>query len=80
MNKILNFFADKFVFWNLKKISYGYLNLIDSREKEYFFGNKKSSLKAKIKINNPNFCYKIIRKGSSGLGDSYIKMNLRLRI
>tara|TARA_Y100000590_G_scaffold225405_1_gene254813 strand:- start:82 stop:1269 length:1188 start_codon:yes stop_codon:yes gene_type:complete len=73
MNKILNFFADKFVFWNLKKISYGYLNLIDSREKEYFFGNKKSSLKAKIKINNPNFCYKIIRKGSSGLGDSYIK-------
>ena len=29
MNLSLNNFADQFVFWNLKKISYGFLELID---------------------------------------------------
>tara|TARA_B100001123_G_scaffold81776_1_gene93239 strand:- start:596 stop:1747 length:1152 start_codon:yes stop_codon:yes gene_type:complete len=60
------------VFLNLKKISYGYLNLVDSNDKEYFFGDSKSFLKAKIKINNPSFCLNILRKGSSGLGESYM--------
>ncbi len=73
MNKILNYISDRFVFWNLRKISSGYLRLIDSKEKNYSFGDNKSSLKAKIKINNPSFCYNILRKGSSGLGESYIK-------
>ncbi len=73
MNKILNYISDRFVFWNLRKISSGYLMLIDSKEKNYSFGDNKSSLKAKIKINDPSFCYNILRKGSSGLGESYIK-------
>ena len=73
MNKILNYFFDKFVFWNLKKISFGYLHLIDSKGKQYFFGDNKSLLKAKIRINDPSFCYKILRKGSSGLAESYMK-------
>ena len=72
MNKILNYISDQFVYWNLKKISHGYLILIDPREKEHFFGDKKSFLKAKIKINNPSFCFNILRKGSTGLGESYI--------
>ena len=49
MNKILNHFFDQFVFWNLKKISFGHLHLIDSKGKEHFFGNNKSLLKARIK-------------------------------
>ena len=61
MNKILNYFADIFVFWNLGKISNGYLNLIDSNGKEYFFGDSKNTLRAQIKINDPSFCYKILR-------------------
>jgi len=73
MSKILNYISDLFVFWNLKKISNGSLSLIDSKDKKYFFGDNKSLLRAKIKINNPSFCYKILREGSSGLGDSYIK-------
>jgi len=73
MNKILDYFFDQFVFWNLKKISFGYLHLINSKGKQYFFGDNKSLLKAKIKINDPSFCYKILRKGSSGLAESYIK-------
>ena len=72
MNKILNYIAQQFIFFNLKKISYGYLNLVDSKGKEYFFGDKKSLLKAKIKINNPSFFFNILRKGSSGLCESYM--------
>ena len=72
MNKILNYAADQFVFLNLKKISNGYLNLIDSNGKEYFFGDNRNFLKAKIKINNPSFCFNILRKGSSGLAESYM--------
>ena len=73
MNKILHHFFDQFVFMNLKKISFGYLHLTDSKGKEHFFGNNKSLLKARIKINEPSFCYKILRKGSSGLAESYMK-------
>ena len=67
-----NYLADQFVFRNLKKISYGYLELTDSSDKKHFFGNKDSLLKAQIKINDPSFTLKILRNGSSGLGESYI--------
>ena len=72
MNLSLNYVSDQFVFWNLKNISYGYLELVDSNGIKYFFGNKDSSLKAQIKINNPDFTSKLLRKGSTGLGESYI--------
>ena len=72
MNLSLNYLSDQFVFWNLKNISYGYLDLVDSNGIKYFFGNKDSSLKAQIKINNPDFTSKLLRKGSAGLGESYI--------
>jgi len=72
MNRVLNYISDLFVFWNLKKISNGFINLTDSKGKNHFFGDRKSFLKAKIKINDPSFCYKILRKGSTGLGESYI--------
>ena len=38
MNLSLNYLSDQFVFWNLKKITQGYLQLTDSEGKEYFFG------------------------------------------
>ena len=72
MNLNFNYLADQFVFWNLKKISYGYLELIDVKGYKYFFGNKESPLNAYIKINDPSFTSKLLRKGSSGLGESYI--------
>ena len=50
MNKILHHFFDQFVFMNLKKISFGYLHLTDSKGKKHFFGNNKSLPKAKIKM------------------------------
>ena len=69
----LNYLSDQFVFWNLKKITQGYLQLTDSEGKEYFFGDNKSSLKARVRINNPAFSLKLLKNGSSGLGESYIK-------
>jgi cyclopropane-fatty-acyl-phospholipid synthase len=72
MNLNLNYFADQFVFWNLKKINYGFLELTDSNGIKYFFGNRNSLLKAQIKINDPSFTLKILREGSSGLGESYM--------
>jgi len=72
MNLSLTNFADQFVFWSLRKISYGYLELIDSGGFKHCFGNKESLLKANIKISNPKFTSKLLRKGSSGLGESYI--------
>ena len=73
MNLGLNYISDKFVFWNLQKITKGYLQLIDSRGKEYFFGDTDSSLKAKVKINDPGFSLQLLKKGSIGLAESYIK-------
>ena len=72
MNKILTYISDQFVFWNLRKITNGHLNLVDAKGKEHFFGDNKSFLKAKLKINNPSFCFNILTKGSSGLGEAYI--------
>jgi len=68
----LNHIADQFVFWNLNKISYGYLELSDHKRNRHFFGNKNSSLQASIKINDPSFSLKLLQQGSSGLGESYI--------
>ena len=72
MTKILYYISDLFVFWKLKKISDGHLIIIDSKGKKHSFGNGKNFLKAKIKIIDPSFCYKILREGSAGLGESYI--------
>ena len=72
MNFTINRLSDKFIFWNLKKISYGYLELIDSSGNLHSFGKSTSSLKVKLKINNPSFSLKLIKKGSIGLADSYI--------
>ena len=68
----INSIADKFVFYNLKNIDYGYLHLTDSKGSEYFFGDRNSALKANVKINSPKFSLKLLTKGSSGLGESYI--------
>ena len=72
MNLYINYLANQFVYHHLKKIKYGYLQVVDSKDKEYFFGDKKSNLKAKIKINYPGFFLRLLRRGSSGLGESYV--------
>ena len=68
----LNYLSDRFVFWNLQKISHGFLELTDYRGKKYNFGDKENLLQAKIKIKDPSFSKKLLRKGSTGLGESYM--------
>ena len=37
MNFGLNHLSDRYVFWNLKKITHGFLELVDSNGKKHFF-------------------------------------------
>ena len=66
-------FTDKIVFKFLKLIKYGSLELTNFDNKKYIFGDLKEELKVKIKINKPGFTYQIIKNGSIGLAEAYIK-------
>ena len=65
--------SDNFVFGTLKFISYGSLNIINFDGKEYLFGDKNSNLKAHLKINKPGITFKIIKNGSVGLAEAYMR-------
>ncbi len=69
----LNFVSDKIVFGILKDIKVGHLKLTNPDGKTYNFGNIKDSLKANIKIKNKNFTSSLIKSGSVGLAESYMK-------
>ncbi len=68
----INYLSDKVVFNILKDIQYGHLELINHNGKSFQFGDSKSSLKANIKIKNPNFTFNLIKGGSVGLAESYM--------
>ena len=65
--------SDKIVFSILKDIKIGHLELTSYDGKNYSFGNIKDSLHADIKIKNENFTFNLIRSGSVGLAESYMK-------
>jgi hypothetical protein len=69
----LNIVTDKIVFKFLKLIKHGNLELINYDNKKFIFGNSNDKLKVKIKINKPGFTYQIIKNGSIGLAEAYIK-------
>ena len=68
-----NAIADKVVFKSLKFIKYGSIELINYDNKKYFFGSPKEELKVKIKVNKPGLTYKIIKSGSIGMAESYMR-------
>ena len=69
----LNSLSDKIVFKFLKNIQFGYLEIINHDGKYYKFGNSNETLKANIKIQNPNFMFNLIKGGSVGFAESYMK-------
>ena len=69
----LSIVSDKIVFSILKDIKIGHLELTNYDGKNYSFGNIKDSLRADIKIKNKNFTFNLIRSGSVGLAESYMK-------
>ena len=65
--------ADKIVFKFLNNINFGYLELTTFDGKILKFGNSDEKLKANIKIKKPNFNYNLIRGGSIGFAESYMR-------
>jgi cyclopropane-fatty-acyl-phospholipid synthase len=65
--------SDKIVFNTLKNIEFGYLEIINHNGKLLKFGNPKDSLKANLKIKNPNFTFNLIKGGSVGFAESYMR-------
>ena len=70
---LLNNVADKLVFKFLSKINYGYLELTTFDREVLKFGNPNDKLHANILIKEANFNYNLIRGGSIGFAESYMR-------
>ena len=70
---LLNNVADKLVFKFLSKINYGYLELTTFDGNVLKFGNPNDKLQANIIIKKQNFNYNLIRGGSIGFAESYMR-------
>ena len=68
-----NLLSDKIVFNSLKLIKHGYLEIQNHDSKIYKFGNENELLRAKIKINKPGLTFQIIKSGSVGLAEAYMR-------
>jgi len=71
----LNTLSDKIVFNILKDIEFGYLELFNHDGECYKFGNPNDLLKAKIIVKKSNFTFDLIKGGSVGFAESYMKNN-----
>ena len=69
----LNIISDKIVFNSLKLIKYGNLKLTNYNGKQYNFGKPEEKLKVNVKINNPGLTYNIIKSGSIGMAEAYMR-------
>jgi len=70
---IFNKISDNFVFKALKNIKYGQLKLTNFNGDVYYFGEKKENFKVEIIIRKPGFTLNLIKNGSIGLAESYMK-------
>ena len=68
-----NNISDKIVFNTLKFIKCGNINLTNYNGKKYNFGNPKEKLKVNVTINKPGLTYHIIKSGSVGMAEAYIR-------
>ena len=66
-------FADKIVFRILQDIDSGYLEITSFDGVIIKFGNPEDPLKASIRIKKPNFTFNLIRGGSIGFAESYMR-------
>ena len=69
----INNISDKIVFSMLKHIKHGVLELTNHDKKKYIFGTDSGGLEVSLKINRPDLTYKIIKSGSVGLGEAYMR-------
>ena len=66
-------FSDKIVFNILKDIDSGYLEITNFLGENFKFGNKDDPLKAYLKIKKPNFTFNLIKGGSIGFAEAYMR-------
>ena len=65
--------SDIIVFNALKSIKYGYLEITKIDGEILKFGNPDNNLKVTLKIKDESLMYNLIKNGSIGLGESYMK-------
>ena len=65
--------SDTIVFNALKSIKYGYLEITKIDGEILRFGNPDDNLKVTLKIKDESLMYNLIKNGSVGLGESYMK-------
>ena len=65
--------SDKIVFNILSDIKIGFLEITNYQGKVFKVGNPQDDLKAKLKIINPNFSFNLIKGGSIGFAESYMR-------
>ena len=69
----INIISDKLVFQTLKFIKHGNIKLINYDNKTYNFGSSEEELNVTIKINKPGLTYQIVKSGSVGLAEAYMR-------
>ncbi len=65
--------SDNLLFKGLRLIKYGHLKLTNYDGKKYCFGEEGKDLNVELKIKKPGFTFGIIRKGSIGFAESYMR-------
>ncbi len=65
--------SDNIVFNALRFIKHGQLKLTNYDGEKFFFGKENETLNVELIINNPGFTYGIIKKGSIGLAEAYMR-------
>ena len=65
--------SDSIVFNALKNIKHGFLEITKTNGEILKFGNPEDNLKVSIVITNESLTYNLIKNGSTGLGESYMK-------
>ena len=66
-------FADKIIFNILTGINVGYLEITNYQGQVFRIGNLQDDLKAKLIIKKPNFSLNLIKGGSIGFAESYMR-------
>ena len=65
--------SDKIVFNTLRNIEFGYLEITNHSGELLKFGNPRDPLKANLDIKKSNFTFNLIKGGSIGLAESYMR-------
>lgn len=73
MNFSLQKLSENFILNKLKLIKNGSLNLTNYNHEKFIFGEINKEVKADIKVNDPKFYFNILKGGSTGLAESYVR-------